>query len=930
MRFSIKCCFVFGCFLVLIPTLSPGASEPSKFALPIATERLVIAHFMAGQVPHLGGTPNDAEFYFPDRSFSHIGGISTVLSWNAWPEQRFPGIRQDFLDRKKIDSIDAYVEWELRATKPLGVDGFHFYISFAKPKGKPADELSPTDLSIVRYFSIADEKDIDIKLTLCPSDVSGYATTEEVVEAVGGRLQRLLKATGNSLHWLRTPDGRLLLFTWSTEGFAPEAKLIVDPRLKAEKIARAWDLIEARLGEPIAVIYHGGRRPYKSWRETTDEEYQASLDATLEFFPAINDFFDFPTPGREADIRRTAETCKRMNRTYIKGIMSEMNCSKLRSMRTGAVEMHKMSEPPENYGRMIIGSGLSANLTWCWEKAIAVDSPMVSLGTWNDYEEGHHIAPEVNHNFGFAQISAWHRARWRGEKAPAVDRLVVLHKRHAMGANSRFDLFPPYYPAWSLSRADWEKSLLMDDYVDLVSFATAPAELRYRGKKVADVPAGFSSTKVSLSPGEVRGALVRSGKIVAEVVSPEWITAEPYRYDRMTIAWESDHDAVWREIFATEPAPFPAMYAPGPDGAPLWRSRYAQLGSHTSSDSAPRYRGKVATEFHVDIAKASWKAASAEGAKTTISPVSEGVAVNAEMSKASDSNVHAVLDFPQSLDASSFDGAALTVDLHEADTLLAWSIIFQEAKTGAKWVPDMPIGSPRAGETTLLLHFDECRLPRWGKGTSDGTFHKNDLACMIIGGTAGRSEVSLRIKKLSFFAYEAGVTEAGIAKCPGDIALDSLAWSGESWGGKARFAFESVASGLKVKADLSALPEQSSLYALAVGSFTPSRDFTPFTGIRFIIETKQGADFSSFTAMLSEKESGAKFSAEAKPIKVGGEVHEFVIPFSSFKLPEWGKGRKAPGDDQLLLSDIGGFKLGGTLKERKNVIFTLRAVGFIK
>lgn len=930
MRLSFPCRFFVVNFVVLLPTLSPGASEPAKLALPITKERLVIAHFMAGQVPHLGGTPNDAEFYFPDRGFSHIGGISTVLSWNAWPEPRFPGIRQDFLDRKKIESIDAYVEWELRAAKALGVDGFHFYISFAKPKGAPSSELSPTDLSIARYFAIADEKKIDIKLTLCPSDVSGYATTEEVVEAVGGRLQRLLEATGNSPHWLRTPDGRLLLFTWGTEGFAPEAKLIADPRLKAEKIAQAWDLIEARLGEPIAVIYHGGRRPYKSWRETTDAEYQASLDATLEFFPAINDFFDFHTPGREADIRRTAETCKRMGRTYIKGVMSEMNCSKLRSVRTGAVEMHKMSEPPGNYGRMIIGAGLSSNLTWCWEQAIAVDSPMVSLGTWNDYEEGHHIAPEVNHNFGFAQISAWHRTIWRGEKAAPVDRLVVLHKRHALGAKARFDLFPPYYPAWSLSRADWEKSLLMDDVVDLVSFAAAPAELHYRGKKVADVPAGFSSTKVPLSPGEVSGALVRGGKTVAEVVSPEWITAEPYRYDRMTIAWGSDHDAVWREIFATEPAPFPAMYAPGPDGAPLWRSRYPQLGSFTPTDSTPRYRGKIATETHVDIAEASWKAASAGGAETTIIPGPGGVAVNAEMSKASDSYVHAVIDFPGGLDVSSYDGATLTLDLPDANSLLSWSFIFQEGKTEAKWVPELPIGSPQAGETTFYLHFDECRLPRWGKGTSDGTFRKEDLARIIIGGAAGRSEVGLNIKKLSFFTYEAGVSGAAISKRPGDVPLDRLAWSGESWGGKARFAFESGASGLKVTADMSALPEKSSLHVLAVGSFAPSRDLTPFTGIRFTIETKQAVDFSSFTVMLGEKESGAKFSADAKPLKVDGEVLEFVIPFSAFKLPEWGKGRKAPGDDQLLLTDIGDFKIGGTLKERKAVLFTLRAVGFVK
>lgn len=908
----------------------PAASEPAKLSLPIAKDRLVIAHFMAGQVPHLGGTQSEANFYLPDRAFSNIGGISTVLSWNAWPEPRFPGIKRNFIDLKKVESIDAYVEWELRAAKPLGVDGFHFYIGFGKPKAPPPSGMGPTDLSIARYFAIADAKNIDIKLTLCPSDVSGYATTEEVVKAVADRMKRILQATGNSPHWLRTPDGRLLLFTWDTAGFAPEAKQIADPKLKAEKIARAWDLIEAALGVPIAVIYHGGRRPYKPWRETTDAEYQASLDATLDCFPAINDFFDNPTPGREADIRRTAETCKRKGRAYVKGVMTEMNCSKLRSVRTGAVEMHKISEPPENYGRMIYGAGLSSNLTWCWEQAIAVDSPMVSFGTWNDYEEGHHIAPEVNHNFGFAQLNAWHRARWRGEKPEAVDRVVVFHKRHALDAKARFDLFPPYYASWGHSRADWEKSLLTDEFVDLVSFTTAPAELRYRGKKVADVPAGFSSTQVPLSPGEVRGALVRGGKTVAEVVSPEWITAEPYRYDRMTIVWESDHDAVWRKIFPTDPAPFPTMYAPGPDGKPVWRSRYPNLGSFTRPDPAPRYRGKVATQTPVDLAAAPWKAGSADGVETDIRPGSEGVEVRARMSNATANYFYAVVDFPQGLDASRLDGAALTLDLPDGAALLSWTFIFQEGKTEAKWVPDLPIGDPKTGETTFLLHFDQCRLPGWGKGKSDGTFQKEDIARMLIGGAAGRSQVAFRIKKLSFFSYEGGVAGAAASKRPGDLPLDRLAWSGDSWGGKGRFAFEPGAAGMKVTADLSVLPEKAGLHALAVGSFSPPRDLTPFSGIRFTLETKQTADFASFTAMLSEKESGAKFTTDIKPIKVDGDVLEFDIPFSAFKLPPWGKGRKAAGDERLLLTDIGDYKIGGTLKERKAVVFTLRAVGFVK
>src|SRR6185437_12670991 len=62
--------------------------------------------------------------------------------------------------------------------------------------------------------------------------------------------------------------------------------------------------------------------------------------------------------------------------------------------------------------------GLSTTFRKQLEFAIKDDTKLINVITWNDYPEGHHMAPEVNHNFGFAVLLNYYKAIWEGKPDP--------------------------------------------------------------------------------------------------------------------------------------------------------------------------------------------------------------------------------------------------------------------------------------------------------------------------------------------------------------------------------------------------------------------------------------------------------------------------------------------------------------------------------
>ena len=177
------------------------------------------------------------------------------------------------------------------------------------------------------------------------------------------------------------------------------------------------------------------------------------------------------------------------------------------------------------------------------ERAIKVDAAMINLVTWNDYAEGHHLAPEINHNFGFALLLRYYRNRWQGRQDNnRREEAIVFFKKY------RHDVKPqPYAFRVRAKKAAGEES--DEDAIEVVTILNRSANLTINGKSMGRVDAGLQVRRIPSEPGRVRVQISREGKAVIDFTTPEAITNKPYRTDRFTYAYSSEFGRIFRELF---------------------------------------------------------------------------------------------------------------------------------------------------------------------------------------------------------------------------------------------------------------------------------------------------------------------------------------------------------------------------------------------
>jgi hypothetical protein len=202
-----------------------------------------------------------------------------------------------------------------------------------------------------------------------------------------------------------------------------------------------------------------------------------------------------------------------------------------------------------------IVTNLSYNFRKLLEFAIEEDVPIINVITWNDYPEGHHLAPEINHNYGFSVLLKHYKALWKGDPSPYAgkDVAIVFFRKY------RHDVTPVPYniPFVTIER---EMDPAVEDSIEVVTILKAPAELMVNSAKVSVTP-GIVSTKFNQDPGRVGVTVARMGEKVIDFTTPEGITDKPYRTDRIIYCFSSEFYNFHKAIFGDLPPEFSTEYA---------------------------------------------------------------------------------------------------------------------------------------------------------------------------------------------------------------------------------------------------------------------------------------------------------------------------------------------------------------------------------
>ncbi len=172
-------------------------------------------------------------------------------------------------------------------------------------------------------------------------------------------------------------------------------------------------------------------RAYKKLGDSVHENFACSFLINEQITSGkLNDYLDyFPScwiwtlPYVKNYIgEMVAATCKTRNRSFMGSAFTDFYTSKVAG--TQHLEYIYSAEDAAKAGlakseRKYIATGLSYNFRKLLEFGIKQDVSIMNVITWNDlHPEGHHLAPEINHNEGFSLLLNYYKSVWKNEPSP--------------------------------------------------------------------------------------------------------------------------------------------------------------------------------------------------------------------------------------------------------------------------------------------------------------------------------------------------------------------------------------------------------------------------------------------------------------------------------------------------------------------------------
>jgi predicted nucleotidyltransferase len=242
-----------------------------------------------------------------------------------------------------------------------------------------------------------------------------------------------------------------------------------------------------------------------------------------------------------------AQQCKSRHRVFTGSAFPDFYTSKL--LKRGTWDMYHTAAEAAKAGikkteRKYIATGLSYNFRQQLAFGIEQQVPIMNIITWNDYPEGHHLAPEVNHNDGFTILLKYFRSQWKGEPNPYSDTdvLVAFYKKYKNAVQPS---------PFNFSVVEIEKrgiALIAEDSIEVVSILKENAGLLVGGRE-KKVGAGLQVTRFASTAGPVIIKLIRNKIIADSLQCPEWITDQPYRTDRLTYSYSNLTKGFYASLF---------------------------------------------------------------------------------------------------------------------------------------------------------------------------------------------------------------------------------------------------------------------------------------------------------------------------------------------------------------------------------------------
>jgi hypothetical protein len=540
---------------------------PPKRAAPTERPKKVFAHYM-GCYP--AGTGVTSLHLFEDSaSMLHeskdpvaaIGGRFRNFPL-VWQE---PGLMKGKNGGWPLTAEEG-ADLEIRRAMRIGIDGFAVD---AWAGGNDAIRSFET------LIKVAAEKNYPFEITLCLDNADPVST-----------VKWLLKNHGKNPKLARR-DGKPMVFDYGS-AFRANAVLQANIDERIPESGRAAAVARMRRTE---LGWHLMGQAYREYEELIGEPIFFSFDLCWLFFQVPDVKPDMPVRAAAA-IARHVPLLWSFSTFGFPGNADEISKAVREAGAEwgGAASYHQKENYCSGANFEVFMPQGTEWLFWSWNDLRRQEATCLQLVTWNDYTENTNIGPAYNTRYGIYELTGHQIQKWRTGKEPVPDhdQVYVIYPKYPKNAK-----------IWPFRGQGGNRA------IEIKTILTAPATIRLPGRTIEyEAKAGMDwisddwenkdwnkesqairakdkfcraqgFRQFPVTPGPVIVEVVREGKVVLRVESPEPITDRPFRQDCGAVCWSSEEERNWKADFGDKPMFVYSEYGDADkDGLPNWFEMY--------------------------------------------------------------------------------------------------------------------------------------------------------------------------------------------------------------------------------------------------------------------------------------------------------------------------------------------------------------------
>ena len=546
---------------------TPFVVLPKRTAAPAKRPKKVFAHYM-GCYP--AGTGITSLHLFEDSAGMLHESNDTVAAIGGrfrnfplvWQE---PGLIKGKNGGWPLTAEES-ADLEIRQAMRIGIDGF------AVDAWAGGDDAKKSFETLIK---VAAEKNYPFEMTLCLDGVDPVSTVKWLLENHGKNPK------------LARRDGKPMVFEYSSSFMANAVlEASIDERIpQSDRQAAVRRLRTTELG------WHLMGQTYRKYEELIGEPVFFSFDLCWLFFEVPDVKPDMPVRAAAA-IARHVPLLWSFSTFGFPGNADEISKAVREAGAEwgGAASYHQKENYCSGANFEVFMPQGTEWLFWGWNDLRRQEATCLQLITWNDYTENTNIGPAYNTRYGIYELTGHQIQKWRTGKEPVSDhdQVYVVYPKYPKNAK-----------IWPFRGQGGNRA------IEIKTILTAPATIRLPGRNIEyQAKAGMDwisddwenkdwnkeseairakdkfcraqgFRQFPVTPGPVIVEVVREGKVVLRVESPEPITDRPFRQDCGAVCWSSEEERNWKADFGDRPMFGYSEYGDADkDGLPNWFEMY--------------------------------------------------------------------------------------------------------------------------------------------------------------------------------------------------------------------------------------------------------------------------------------------------------------------------------------------------------------------